>query len=143
MLRVDGVVLDHRIEPQPEAVVLAVVERRLQGLLGTGPTAATAPAAPATWPGGIAAALLGFRLLLGLGLRLFVFLLGRLLIERGLRDLRLDLVAQLEVTRVLVLGRELVAAPELAQLGRGDVELVRDPGVGAALADPGADLIEL
>jgi hypothetical protein len=34
-----------------------------------------------------------------------------------------------------------VAALELGELGGGELELVRDPGVGASLLDPGADLI--
>ena len=86
---------------------------------------------------------LGLRLLLFFLFLLlfFLFLLVRLLLgQRGL-DLGLDLVAQLDVG--LVLGGELVAAAELAQLGRRDVELVGDPGVGAALAHPGADLVQL
>jgi hypothetical protein len=36
-----------------------------------------------------------------------------------------------------------MTAAKLAKLRRGDVELVGDPGVGTALPDPGADLIEL
>jgi len=32
---------------------------------------------------------------------------------------------------------------ELAELGGADFKLVGDPGVGAALADPGPDLIQL
>jgi hypothetical protein len=36
-----------------------------------------------------------------------------------------------------------VAAAELAQLRGGNIELVRDPGIGAALADPGTNLVEL
>ena len=90
----------------------------------------SSPSAPSAFSSGLL--LLGV-LLLGVGL----------LLERRLLDLRLDLVAQLEIPGVLVLGRELVAAAELAQLGGGDVELVRDPGIGAALADPGANLVEL
>ena len=117
---------------------------------GARPVAASAAAAPrrrrrrprpTAWPSpSSSVALLGF-VLLGLGLLLVGLLfLGRL--AEGL-DLRLDLVAELDLAGVLLLGRELVPAAELAQLGRGDVELVGDPGIGAALADPGADLVEL
>ena len=40
-------------------------------------------------------------------------------------------------------GRELVLALELADVPHGDLELVGDPGVGPALADPGPDLVQL
>ena len=110
------------------------------------PSAAPAPAAPATAPRALGVAvrrgpgfLVGF-LVVRLGL---LVLGGGLLLERRPLYLGLDLVAQLEVPGVVLLGRELVAAPELAQLRGGNVELVRDPGVGAALADPGANLVEL
>ena len=145
MLGVDGIVLDRRIEPEPEAVVGAVVEGGLHGLPGAPPSAAPAPAAPATAPGALGVAVLGpsaFSSASSVRLGLLI-LGGGLLLERRPLDLRLDLVAQLEIPGVLLLGRELVAAPELAQLGGRNVELVRDPGIGAALADPGANLVEL
>ncbi len=48
-----------------------------------------------------------------------------------------------ELAAVLLVAFELVAAAKLAQLGGRDLELVGDPGVGATLAHPGADLVEL
>jgi hypothetical protein len=73
---------------------------------------------------------------------LFLLLLLLLFFAQRRLDLGLDLVSELEVAG-LAFGRELVAAAELAQLRGGDVELVGDPGVGAPLANPGADLVQL
>ncbi len=116
--------------------------------LGRAAPAAAASATPATGPGALGVAVLALGLLLGFLLRflpVFGAVLGGggLLLERRLLDLRLDLVAQLEIPGVLLLGRKLVAAAELAQLRGGNIELVRDPGIGAALADPGTNLVEL
>ena len=144
MLGVDRVVLDRGIEPEPEAIVGAVVEGRLERRPGASPSAAAAPAAPAPAPGALGVAVLVLRLLLVLILRLGVLVLsGGLLLERRLLDLRLDLVAELQIPGVLLLRRELVPAAELAQLRGRNVELVRDPGIRSALADPGANLVEL
>ena len=42
-----------------------------------------------------------------------------------------------------VVGNQFVLALERADVPDGHVQLVGDPGVGAPLADPGANLIEL
>ncbi len=81
----------------------------------------------------LAVAVVGGRLLVGGKL----FLAGRRL------DLRLDLVAEVDLGAVLLLVLELVAAAKLAQLAGRDLELVGNPRIGAPLADPGADLVEL
>src|SRR5215211_742969 len=144
VLGVHRIVLHGRIEPQAVALLLAVVEAGLQRGAWALPAATATSPSPAT----------GFRILprllflFGLFLLdlfvfdLFVFglfLLG--LLHRGL-DLCLDLVAKLHLATVLP-GGQFMAATELPQLGRGDIELVSDPGVGAALPHPRADLVQL
>ena len=80
---------------------------------------------------------------------LFLLLLLLLLLHLGGRsprlgfDLGLDLVAQVELSGVLVIGAQLVAPAELAKLGGGHVKLMGDPGVGAPLADLSPDLVQL
>src|SRR5262249_38702377 len=120
------------------------------------PAAAATPAAASPAPGArcagllvlaIAIVLLGFgRFARGLLLLVLVRLLffGGLFSRRRL-DLGLDLVAQVELAAggVLSVWGEVVLLAELAQLRGGDLELVGDPGVGAALAHPGADLVQL
>src|SRR3954447_20608135 len=74
-LGVDGVVLDGRVEPQAEAVLLAVVERGLhrgaRPIAAPAPASPAAPATPAASGGRLALGLLGVALgLLGLGLGL-------------------------------------------------------------------------
>jgi len=144
MLDVHGVVLHRGIEPKPVAVGLAVIEGCLEIFATAASPAASATTAPfrpvATCLAGARLALLAVVFLIGLGLLvllLFGFLGG------GSLDLRLDLVAQSEFPAggVLLVGGEAVLFAELAQLGGADFELVGDPGVRAALADPGADLI--
>ena len=143
----------------------------VEGGLHPGADAAAAPAAAppaaATAARGAVALLAGtlvggpvLLLRFGLGLlralgRLGLFGLGRLclgrlglgggllLLERGGLDLGLDLVAEVDLRRVLVLDVQFVLAAELAQLVGRDLELVRDPGVGPPLAHPGADLVQL
>jgi len=72
-------------------------------------------------------------------------LFGLLLLGRGGLDLRFDLVAEVDFAgaRALVVGREVVLLAELAQLAGGDLELVRNPGVGPPLVNPGADFVQL
>src|SRR5262249_47317078 len=144
VLDVDGVVLDRGVEPEAVAVVLAVVEGPLELFAPAAPATATPAATP---PGaGLALAALGLLAVVALGL-----LRGLILLDLGFRlrgrslDLGLDLVAEIDLAAaaVLVVGRQFVLVAELAELGRADFELVRDPGVGPPLADPGADLVEL
>src|SRR5204862_5602401 len=72
-----------------------------------------------------------------------LFLLRLDLIELRL-DLGLDLVAEVDVTvGLLALGRQAVAVPEVTQLGGGNAHLVSDPCVGAPLAHPGTNLVQL
>ena len=85
--------------------------------------------------------LLGGVRLLGLGR---ARLLG---LELG-GDRRVVLGAQVDLDAgvpggVRAVGHQLVLALEGLDLLDGDLELVRDPGVRAALAHPGADLVEL
>ena len=143
VLGVDGVVLDRGVEPEAVAVLLAVVEGRLELLA----LPAAAAAAGRRAGGG---ARRPRRLVVVAGVLVGRALLGSSsssgsvrLVQLGL-DLGLDLVAQVDVgRRLLALGVEAVAAAEVAQLRGGDLELVGDPGVGPPLADPGADLVEL
>jgi hypothetical protein len=146
VLGVDGIVLDRRVEPEPVTLVLAVIEGRLERASAPAAAPASSPAAAsasATWafavlvirPLGLARALVG-RTLLD-----FVLLVGGAQLRL---DLGLDLVAQVDVAGgLLALDVQPVAAAEIAQLRGGHLELMGDPGVGAALADPGADLVEL
>jgi hypothetical protein len=73
----------------------------------------------------------------------FDFVLGLRFFEGGGFDFRLDLVAQIDLAGIFAVGLETVPPAKLAKLGRGHVELVRDPGVRPALADPCANLIQL
>ena len=140
VLRVGRVVLDRGIEPDAVALLLALVEGRLEGLAAS-PSAAAATTAPTT-----AAGLLALAVVIGIALALVgraLFLLGLGLAQLSF-DLGLDLVAQVDVGGGLfALGAELVPLPEITQLGGGNAELVSDPSVGPPLADPGAGLVEL
>ena len=83
-----------------------MVEGGLHGLPRASPSAAPSPAAPPPAPAALGVAVPGRGLLLRLLLRLGFLILGvGLLLERRPLDLRLDLVAQLEIPGVLVLGR--------------------------------------
>ncbi len=166
VLGVNRVGIDDRVEPEPEPLVLAVIEGRLEAgaraLRASAPAPATPPAAagtlarvaiaiPAVLAGVLAAfalALLVLRLVLFLFLLvlLFLFLFLFLLFLLGLHrrfDLGLDLIAEVDVVGGVLVGGEVVAADEVAELRGRDVQLVGDPGVGAALPDPGTDLVEL
>jgi hypothetical protein len=121
-----------------------VVEGRLELFAASAPTAATAAATSFRAVAGGGAALGTLAGLLVAVLVLVEILDVVLLGGRGL-DLRFDLVAQVAFAGagVLVVGGKVVLLAELAQLGGADLQLVRDPGVGAPLAHPGADLVEL
>jgi hypothetical protein len=156
MLGVHRVVLDGGIEPQPVAL-LAVVEGALERPRpATAAAPPTAPAAAPAWPAPVL-------VLVTFVLRALVFRLlvvGRLLLGAALGlerrgHERVVLGAQVLLDRVggrgggLALGLaglgrgELVLALESANIGDGDLELMGDPGVRAALADPGPDLVQL
>src|SRR5579884_1764683 len=150
VLGVDGVVLDGGVEPQAVAL-LAMVEGALErrGVAGAGAAAAAAAGAPAG-AGGRAVVLVVLALVvlvtLGrLGERTGGFRFGCL--ELG-GDQRVVLCPQVDLVELAlggdvagVLAGEVVLALELLDVADGDLELVRHPGVGAALAHPGADLI--
>ena len=148
VLGVDRVVLDRRVEPEAVAVGLAVVEGCLEVFATAAASAAAAAATPfrpvAARLAGALLALVPVAVLIVLGLGLLVLLLFGLF-GGGSLDLGLDLVAEIDFAAggVLLVGGEAVLFAELAQLGGADFELVGDPGVRAALADPGADLVEL
>ena len=146
MLGVDGVVFHRGVEPEAVAVLFAVVEGRLE-LFATTPATAPAAAPPRARAGPLLAVLrvpLGLLAVLRVALGLLLGLRLRLLGGCGL-DLRLDLVAEIDFpgAGVILVGGEPVLFAELAQLRGADFELVGDPGVRAALAYPGADLVEL
>ena len=66
--------------------------------------------------------------------------------ERVVFGAQVDLVVEVDLRSVAVVGlggRQVVVALEGLDLLDGRLELVGDPGVGAALADPAADLIEM
>src|SRR5579875_2629551 len=150
ILRVDGIVLDRRVKPKAVAL-LPVVEGGLKhagwASATPAPTTASAPAALlallgiAIGPG----PLLGLLALLLLGLR--APRLGRL--QFG-GDQGLILGPQIDLV-VVVAGQphplggslvEVVLALEGLDLLHGHLQLMGDPGVGASLADPGADAIQ-
>src|SRR5919198_115471 len=157
VLGVDRVVLHGGVEPQAVAL-LAVVE----GALELGHRALAAPRASAATP---TPALLGLLALLALvGLLGLLGLAARLLLgARGLGGLELggdqrvvlgpqvDLVVEVRPRRnagrkralAVLLGGEVELPLERLDLLDGDLELVRDPRVGAALADPTANLVEV
>ena len=87
--------------------------------------------------------------LLGLGLGELGLGFGRF--ELG-GDQRVVLGAQVDLLRIvagacalrgLLVADELVLALELLDVADGDLQLVGDPGVGAPLPHPGADLVEV
>ena len=143
MLGVDRVVLHGGVEPQPVAL-LAVIERALElGRAGPPPCASAARGrGAARLRGLLAVALLGG-----------VLLASRLLLGRGLGRVELGgdqgIVLGAQIDLVVVVGprvavvAEVVVAPEGLDLLDRDLELVRDPGVGPSLPDPGPDLVEL
>ena len=159
VLGVDGVVLDRGVEPETEALLGAVVE----GGLDRGAARAPRPPRPRrrlrrrrrrrARRRPVRAVALGrppprLRLLgLLLVLLFFVFLLLLFLLlfllASSVASISASISSRSSSSPVSLLGRQLVAAAELAQLGGRDVELVGDPGVGAPLAHPGTDLVEL
>jgi hypothetical protein len=160
VLGVDGVVLHGGVEPQSVAL-LAVVEGSLERLAGragdagAGATAAAATTA-ATSPRALVAVLvlarsrLVLRLVGGQGRFGLVLRLGFRVEGRG--DERVVLGAQVDLDLLAgarpvgggLLGRDqLVLALEGGDVAGRDLELMSDPGVGTALADPAADLVEL
>jgi hypothetical protein len=146
VLRIGGVIFDRGIEPDAVAVLLTLIEGRLERLA----TAASTAPAPATATPSPRPLLASLAALVVLAVPIILALVGRALLLLGLGllelrlDLRLDLVAKVDVAvGFLALGGEAVAASEIPQLGRRDAELMRDPCIGPALANPGANLIEL
>ena len=154
MLGVDRVVLDGGVEPEPVALV-AVVERPLERL----PPAPRARGLRVARAGGAWACRLVVGVVASVGVVVLGFVLRRLVglllgLERG-GDERVVLGAQVQLLvdggpgEALVtvsggiVGHQLVLALEGADVPDGHLELVRDPGVGATLAHPGADLVEL
>ena len=150
VLGVDGVVLDRGVEPEAVAVGFAVVEGRLELFA---PAAATAAAAARRRGAGGPAP----RRRLGLAVAVAV-----ILVVLGLASASSSASASASsavaasisasissrrstspVPALVLVGGEPVLFAELAQLRGADLELVGDPGVGAALAHPGADLVEL
>src|SRR4051812_35656504 len=152
VLGVHRIVRDGRVEPQPVAL-LAVVERALERPRRPG----RAPAAPTA----AAAAALGTVLVLVLVLVLVALVLGGLLVllgaagglglelggdQRVVLRAQIDLVVEVDPHRgavAVALGGELVLALERLDLLDRHLELVRDPRVRPALANPGADLVEV
>ena len=142
VLGIDGVVLHGGVEPEAVAVGLAVIESRLKVF-----AASTAPATAATTTPfrPIATSLAAAALLL-----LAVLVLARTprsssssgssaaAASISPRSRRADPFA---AGGILLVGGEAVLFAELAQLRGADFKLVGDPGVRAALADPGADLV--
>ena len=150
-----------------EVTVLAVVEGALERRGLAGP-AAPAPAATAA-PGPCTVVVIAFVVLLGLraargllggaGLLGLALLLGQALLLGAARGLGLelggddgvvlgaqvDLLVGVSVAGLAALGGrlELLLALERDDLLDRNLELMGDPGVGAALAHPRADLIEL
>src|SRR5664280_1528541 len=160
VLGIDRVVLDGWVQPQPVAL-LAVIERALQRAGAAGARAgpehlASAPstAAAGARTGRILVVLLGLALgrlgglLLGFGLGTFGLQLRCL--ELGC-DQCIVLSAQVDLVGILgdgcalcgILLDQIVLTLELFDVAHADLELMGDPGVGTALTDPGADLVEV
>ena len=144
MLGVGRVVLDRRVEPDPVALLVALVEGRLQR-----PAPAAAATTPAASPSSLSSRLIPL-IATAVTVRLVFALVGRLLFFLGLGltelglDLRLDLVAEVDVAvRLLALRGQPVAMTEVAELCGGNADLMGDPGVRPALANLGANLVEL
>ena len=157
MLGVDGVVLHGGVEPQAVAL-LAVVERALErarrrcgGACGRrgvrrARLAGFSSSSSASASAALAAASSALRasssacagLLLGAALGLLLELGG----DRGVvLGAEVDLLGG--GAGSLAVGLQILLALERLDLLDGDVELVRDPGVGATLSHPPADLVKL
>jgi hypothetical protein len=121
-----------------------MVEGALERTRAAAAAAAAAAPAPRARPVLAAVAVPGVVGRLGLLLCLLLVVgLGVERVELG-RDQLVVLGAQVALLQALaVVGREAVLALELVDVLDRDLELMRDPGVGAALANPGPDLIEL
>jgi hypothetical protein len=109
-------------------------------------TLASAPATPAAaLTGGVVAlrvvvAVIAVVLILAVLVLFLILVVGR---KRCGLDLGFDLIAEIGLGVRLGVGGEAVAASEVTELRGGNLELMGDPCVRAALADPGADLIQL
>ncbi len=162
VLGVDRVGAHRRIEPEAVAILLAVVEGRLEpGARALRATSASPsppagrslspPPPPCAWrpppsgfrassePSSESASSSESSSSSSSSLLVLLVLLG---LHRGL-DLGLDLVAQIDVVARALLAGEVVAADEIPQFGRRDIELVGDPSLGASLLDPGTNLVQL
>lgn len=123
----------------------------------TATTTATATAGPAFSLGSIGfrivravlAIVLGFSASFPFGrgssLFLFGFGTGSFFLCGGRFDLGFDLVPKIDLEGAfgVIVRRKVVLTTELTEFRSTHFELVGDPGVGAALTDPGPDLIEL
>src|SRR3954469_2502610 len=149
VLGVDGVVGDGGVEPQAVALLAVVegpLEARLAGRAAARAAAAAAAPAPALGPLAVVALVVGLGLLVlaglgaarGLGLELG----GD---QRVVLGAQVDLVVEVDPGRVagLAVRQQVVLLLERLDLLDGDLELVSDPGVRAALSDPRANLVEM
>ena len=148
VLGVDAVVGDRRVEPQAVALVAVLEGALVRGRLpGAGATAATATATAAL---GRVAVLVVVGVTVGLGGLGLLGLAGGLGLELG-GDQRVVLGAQVDLVvevgagglRSLTVGEQIVLLLEGFDLLDGDLQLVSDPRVGATLAHPGADLVQM
>src|SRR4051794_29573564 len=148
VLGVGGVVGAGGIEPQAVAL-LAVVERALEDVLGaTAPAATAAAPAPPLGRGPVLVVVVVVPVVLVVVLgrtRSVGFELGG--DESVVLGPQINLVVEVQARSVDGLRSvpvvELVLALELLYLLDGDLQLVGDPRIRAALADPATDLVEM
>ncbi len=147
VLGVDGIVLDGGIEPQSVAL-LAVVEGRLQRAGGAAAAAASASAAAAATAAGRLVGASSSSSSSSVSARRRRPRRRRRARRRSAHRPRRAGRSRRRSRRRgsafgVVAGLERLLALESLDLLNGDLQLVGDPGVGASLADPGADSVEL
>ncbi len=149
VLGVDRIVLDRGVEPQA-VPLFAVVERRLERRgLAPGAAASTAAASPALGRRLLAVTVLVLVLFLGVflgALGLGGFELGG--DQRVVLGSKINLIIEVGAGAGagglgVGLGLEALLALERLDLLHGHLELVCDPRVGASLADPAANSVQL
>ncbi len=160
MFRVKLNILDRRVKPETVTVV-TMIEGAFDPVPRS-PSTASPAAAAATAGSAFGLGAIGFWVFcigfaivrgftasftLGRGCCRFLFSLGTgsFFCCGGRFDLGFDLVAKIDIEGAFafIVRREVVLTAELTEFRSTHFELVGDPGVGAALADPGPDLIEL
>jgi len=139
---VDRVILDGWVQPEAVAL-LTVVKGRLERSRGPAPPpAATTSAASPAAAGGLLGVVLVLVLVRAVGFGGIELSRDQSIILGAEVDLAVE-VSGCPCAFDVVTRSELLLAAEGLDLLHGDLELVRDPGIGPTLSDPGANAVQL